>query len=157
MTGHILPALMMFGVMSAIGTMGLLRSNAAARRLQGSFSGQTKQGSRVNASHRATAPACDRGIHGRGIKAFLPCTGIRQSRERMTPPPVDVGQKDFDMQEKKPANESLRRKDGVIDQRQQQIDPAGKHRDDPNAAARRPQKQPGQDPGHPEGSAEDEE
>ena len=37
------------------------------------------------------------------------------------------------MTDKTPANEALRIKDGVIDQRQQQIDPAGKHRDDPNA------------------------
>lgn len=49
------------------------------------------------------------------------------------------------MQQKLPANEALRNKDGVIDQRQQQIDPAGKHRDDPNEAAKRSQKQPGQD------------
>ena len=45
-----------------------------------------------------------------------------------------------------PLNEALRRKDGVIDQRQQQIDPAAKHRDDPNEAGpKRSQKQPGQD------------
>lgn len=45
-----------------------------------------------------------------------------------------------------PTNEALRRKDGVIDQRQQQIDPAGKHRDDPNhVGPKRSQKQPGQD------------
>ncbi len=49
------------------------------------------------------------------------------------------------MQEKLPSNEALRKKGGVIDQRQQQIDPAGKHRDDPNNVAKRSQKQPGQD------------
>ena len=49
------------------------------------------------------------------------------------------------MQEKPPSNEVLRKKGGVIDQRQQQIDPAGKHRDDPNEAAKRSRKQPGQD------------
>ena len=48
------------------------------------------------------------------------------------------------MQEKTPSNEVLRKKDGVIDQRQQQIDPAGKQRADPNDAAKRSQKQPGQ-------------
>ncbi|MFN4129281.1 MAG: hypothetical protein ACK4GC_05625 [Paracoccaceae bacterium] len=49
------------------------------------------------------------------------------------------------MKEKMPANEALRNKEGVIDQRSQQIDPAGKHRTDPNDAAKRSQKQPGQD------------
>ncbi len=49
------------------------------------------------------------------------------------------------MKEKMPSNEALRTKDGVIDQRQQQIDPAGKHRVDSDEAARRSQKQPGQD------------
>ena len=49
------------------------------------------------------------------------------------------------MQEKTSSNEALRKKGGVIDQRQQQIDPAGKHREDPNEAAKRSQKQPGQD------------
>ena len=50
------------------------------------------------------------------------------------------------MKETIPANEALRRKDGVIDQRQQQIDPAGKHRVDPNEVGpKRSQKQPGQD------------
>lgn len=42
-------------------------------------------------------------------------------------------------------NIELRQKGNVIDQRQQQIDPAGRHRDDPNAiGARRSQKQSGQ-------------
>lgn len=50
------------------------------------------------------------------------------------------------MTKKTPLNEALRIKDGVIDQRQQQIDPAGKHRVDQNATgAKRSQKQPGQD------------
>ena len=49
------------------------------------------------------------------------------------------------MEEKTPSNEALRKKGRVTDQRQQQIDPAGKHRDDPNEAAKRSQKQPGQD------------
>lgn len=44
-----------------------------------------------------------------------------------------------------PSNEAMRNKDGVIDQRKQQIDPAGKHRVDVNEAAKRSQKQPGQD------------
>ena len=49
------------------------------------------------------------------------------------------------MKGKIPSNAALRKKDGgVIDQRQQQIDPAGKHRVDPNEAAKRSQKQPGQ-------------
>lgn len=49
------------------------------------------------------------------------------------------------MKEKMPSNEALRNKNGVIDQRKQQIDPAGKHRIDVNEAAKRSQKQPGQD------------
>ncbi len=50
-----------------------------------------------------------------------------------------------------PANERLRRKDGVIDQRKQQIDPAGKHRVDLNKTAKRAPKQAGQDLRHPQG------
>lgn len=46
---------------------------------------------------------------------------------------------------KAPSTKELRKKGGVIDQRQQQIDPAGKQRVDPNEAAKRSQKQPGQD------------
>jgi hypothetical protein len=43
-----------------------------------------------------------------------------------------------------PANERLRRKDpNVIDQRQQQIDPAGRHREDPDARPDSNRKQPG--------------
>lgn len=43
-----------------------------------------------------------------------------------------------------PANEQLRRpRAGVIDQRQQQIDPAGEHRADPNARPDANRKQPG--------------
>lgn len=43
-----------------------------------------------------------------------------------------------------PANESLRRpRPNVIDQRQQQIDPAGKHRRDPDARPDSNRKQPG--------------
>lgn len=38
------------------------------------------------------------------------------------------------MTEKIPSNEALRKKRGVIDQRQQQIDPAGKHRVNQNDA-----------------------
>lgn len=49
------------------------------------------------------------------------------------------------MTEKLPSNEVLRNRNGLIDQRQQQIDPAGKQRVDPNEAAKRSQKQPGQD------------
>lgn len=49
------------------------------------------------------------------------------------------------MKKERPTNEALRRKDGVIDQRKQQIDPAGKHRVDQNKSAKRSQKQPGQD------------
>lgn len=49
------------------------------------------------------------------------------------------------MEPKTPSNEALRKKGGVIDQRQQQIDPAGTHRVDPNESAKRPQKQPSQD------------
>lgn len=59
------------------------------------------------------------------------------------------------MKEKLPANEALRRKDGVIDQRKQQIDPAGKHRVDQNEAAKRSQKQPGQDLRDPQDGDED--
>ncbi|MFN3844893.1 MAG: hypothetical protein ACK4RZ_03590 [Paracoccaceae bacterium] len=47
------------------------------------------------------------------------------------------------MQEKISENEALRKKDGVIDQRQQQIDPAGKKRADRNETAKGSQKQPG--------------
>lgn len=50
------------------------------------------------------------------------------------------------MTDRTPLNEKHRKKDGVIDQRNQQIDPAGKHRVDHNAVdAKRSQKQPGQD------------
>ena len=56
---------------------------------------------------------------------------------------------------KTPSNEALRKKDGVIDQRKQQIDPAGKHRVDQNEAAKRSQKQPGQDLRDPQGDASD--
>lgn len=49
------------------------------------------------------------------------------------------------MTKEPPSNEALRHKNNVIDQRQQQIDPAGHHRVDPNEAAKRSQKQPGQD------------
>lgn len=49
------------------------------------------------------------------------------------------------MKKERPTNEALRRKDGVIDQRKQQIDPAGKHRVGQNKTAKRSQKQPGQD------------
>ena len=44
---------------------------------------------------------------------------------------------------KSPTTNDLRTKGNVIDQRQQQIDPAGKHRADPNDAAKGSQKQPG--------------
>ena len=54
------------------------------------------------------------------------------------------------MQEKLPSNEELRHKGGVIDQRQQQIDPAGKHRSDPNETAKHSSKQPGHDLPNPE-------
>ena len=54
-------------------------------------------------------------------------------------------QKENAMHEKSPSNEPLRKKGDLIDQRQQQSDPAGKHRVDPNEAAKRSQKQPGQD------------
>lgn len=59
------------------------------------------------------------------------------------------------MKEKAPSTEELRKRDGVIDQRQQQIDPAGKHRVDPNEAAKRSQKQPGQDLRDPQRKDED--
>lgn len=49
------------------------------------------------------------------------------------------------MLEKPPSEVALRKKRGVIDRRQQQVDPAGMHRDDPNEAAKRSQEQPGQD------------
>ena len=45
-----------------------------------------------------------------------------------------------DMPMKTPSNEAMREKDGVIDQRQQQIDPAGKHRHSPNDTAKHSQK-----------------
>ena len=53
------------------------------------------------------------------------------------------------MSKEKPSNEELRKKNNVIDQRQQQIDPAGHHRFDPNDTANWSQKQPGQDPEDP--------
>ncbi len=59
------------------------------------------------------------------------------------------------MKEKMPSNEALRKKDGVLDQRNQQIDPAGMHRLDENEAAKRSQKQPGQDRRDPQGEADD--
>lgn len=50
------------------------------------------------------------------------------------------------MQGNIPANEALHLRGNVIDQRQQQIDPAVKHREDPNEAGlKRSQKQAGQD------------
>lgn len=49
------------------------------------------------------------------------------------------------MSQKKSPNDALREKNNVIDQRQQQIDPAGHHRVDPNHAAKGSQKQPGQE------------
>ena len=55
-----------------------------------------------------------------------------------------------------PENEALRRKKNVIDQRQQQIDPAGRHREDPNdAGPKRAQKQVGQDMHNPQDGATD--
>jgi hypothetical protein len=55
----------------------------------------------------------------------------------------------------RPANEDLRRKGNVIDQRQQQIDPAGKHRaDDDEAGPKRSQKQPGQSLIDPQGDTD---
>lgn len=54
-----------------------------------------------------------------------------------------------------PANEILRNKDGVIDQRSQQIDPAGKHRVDPNVRDGKSQKQPGQTPHEARKAADD--
>lgn len=47
------------------------------------------------------------------------------------------------MKQSKPSDTATRHKPGAIDQRKQQIDPAGKHRVDPNEAAKRSQKQPG--------------
>ncbi|MCE6952472.1 hypothetical protein LAZ40_13750 [Cereibacter sphaeroides] len=47
-----------------------------------------------------------------------------------------------------------RREGNVVDQRQQQIDPAGKGREDPGEAGpKRSQKQPGQDPKDPQDGA----
>lgn len=54
------------------------------------------------------------------------------------------------MKEKTPSNDTLGNKDGVIDQPKQQFDPAGKVRVDQNEAAKRSQKQPGQDLRDPE-------
>jgi hypothetical protein len=57
---------------------------------------------------------------------------------------------------KTPSNEEMRKKNHVIDQRQQQIDPTGLRRYDPNdSAIRRAQKQAGQDLSEPQsGEAE---
>ena len=49
------------------------------------------------------------------------------------------------MTQTQPDHEKPRKDGRVIDQRQQQIDPAGKHRVDQNESAKRSQKQPGQD------------
>ncbi len=49
------------------------------------------------------------------------------------------------MNQDPPTNEILRKTGKIVDQRQQQIDPAGEHRADANEAAKRSQKQPGQD------------
>lgn len=55
-----------------------------------------------------------------------------------------------------PSNEDMRNKGGVIGQRQQQIDPAGKRRYDPNdSAILRSQKQAGQDLRDPQPGDED--
>jgi len=54
------------------------------------------------------------------------------------------------MHEKPPSKQALRQKGGVIDQRQQQIDPAGKHRVDLNETAKKSSKQPGHDLHNPE-------
>ncbi len=58
---------------------------------------------------------------------------------------MNLCERETQVNDKIPANEALRHQNGVIDQRQQQIDPAGKHRVDVNANAKRSQKQPGQD------------
>lgn len=55
-----------------------------------------------------------------------------------------------------PANEALRRKGPVLDQRQQQIDPAGQHRvDQDEVTANGSQKQPGQTPTEPQEESDD--
>lgn len=59
------------------------------------------------------------------------------------------------MTENIPSNEALRQKGSVIDQRNQQIDPAGRHRIDQNEAAKRSQKQPGQDLHDPQDTPKD--
>ncbi len=47
-------------------------------------------------------------------------------------------------QEKPPTNKDLHTKDGVIDQRQQRIDPASTNGGDADGGPKRSQKQPGQ-------------
>lgn len=59
-----------------------------------------------------------------------------------------------DRRETKPSNDALRRpQPNVIDQRQQQIDPAGHHRVDDNARPDSNRKQPGADGTHDGGAA----
>lgn len=48
------------------------------------------------------------------------------------------------MTENRPTNKDLRTTDGVIDQRQQRIDPASKNGEASDAGPKRSQKQPGQ-------------
>lgn len=62
---------------------------------------------------------------------------------------------EYVMTQKKPSDEASRKKDGLIEQRQQQVEPAGKNRVDANEAARRSQKQPGQDLRDPQKDADD--
>lgn len=55
-----------------------------------------------------------------------------------------------------PANEKMRRPEpNVIDQRQQQIDPAGQHRKDPDARPDANRKQPGGSTRHGERTEQD--
>jgi hypothetical protein len=81
------------------------------------------------------------------IVGFLrrdPCRP-RQLEER-DPALVVDGSRNGEFHERENALErSVRINDGVIDQRKHQIDPARSNRVDPNEAARRSQKQPGQD------------
>lgn len=60
------------------------------------------------------------------------------------------------MTSKPPSNDALQKKDGVIGQRQQQIDPAGHHRADPDdTKPERSQKQAGQDLSDPQEENDD--
>jgi hypothetical protein len=67
----------------------------------------------------------------------------------------DCKQRENDMYGKAPSSKELRAKGGMIDERQQGIDPAKRPRVDPTNKAKRSQKQPGQDLTDPQKKSDD--